>query len=57
MKMRIHISLEVSDLKKSISFYEKLFSQKVSKVKSDYANFRLDEPGLHLALVERPHKE
>ena len=57
MKTRIHISLEVSDLKKSIHFYENLFSHKVSKVKSDYANFRMDEPGLHLALVERAREK
>lgn len=57
MQSRIHISLEVSDLKKSVVFYEKLFSQKVSKLKEQYANFRVDEPALHLALVAKKSQD
>ncbi len=60
MKTRIHISLQVGDLDKSIAFYTRLFGEGPSKVKSDYANWRLDEPGLHLALVHNasaPTKE
>ena len=54
MSTKIHVSLEVSDLRESVTFYERLFSRKVSKLKEDYANFRMDEPGLHLALVKAP---
>ena len=57
MKSRVHISLEVSDLDRSVSFYESLFSEKASKRKQDYANFRMDQPSLHLALVRDQSKK
>ena len=50
--MRVHISLSVSDLAKSRSFYSNLFGQEASKEKPDYINYRLDEPSIHLALVQ-----
>jgi len=50
---RIHISLPVSDLDRSVAFYQTLFGQSPGKIRDDYANFRLDEPGLMLALVVR----
>lgn len=49
--MRVHISLPVKDLERSRTFYSRLFGKPASKVKSDYLNFRLDEPSIHLALV------
>lgn len=52
--MRIHINLSVADLDRSIAFYTRLFGRGPSKVRADYANWRLDEPGLHLALVHDP---
>jgi predicted lactoylglutathione lyase len=52
MNMRVHISLPVTNLAASMNFYEKLFGQTASKVKDDYANFRLDHPSIHLALVQ-----
>lgn len=52
---RIHISLGVADLDRSVDFYQTLFTRSPSKVRDDYANFRLDEPGLMLALVSRPN--
>jgi catechol 2,3-dioxygenase-like lactoylglutathione lyase family enzyme len=54
MDTRVHISLEVRDLEASIKFYQQLFQREPTKVKSDYANFRMDAPSLHLALVHRP---
>ena len=54
MPLRVHVSLPVSDLDASIAFYENLFATKVSKRRDDYANFRLDEPGIHLALNVSP---
>jgi catechol 2,3-dioxygenase-like lactoylglutathione lyase family enzyme len=51
--MRIHISLSVSSIEKSTAFYAALFGHDVSKTKPGYANFRLDEPPIHLALMER----
>ncbi len=50
MKTRIHISLEVKDLKKSVEFYSRVFQTEPTRLKDDYANFRLEEPQLHLAL-------
>lgn len=51
--MRIHISLPVSDLEKSVAFYSAVLDSPASKLEDDYANFRLDEPAIHLALVSR----
>jgi hypothetical protein len=51
MESRVHISIEVSNLQKSILFYENLFKHDATKVRPDYANFRLDEPRIHLSLV------
>ncbi len=51
MSLRVHVSVPVSDLDRSIAFYAGLFGVEPSKVKDDYANFRLDEPAIHLALV------
>ena len=52
--MRVHINLPATDLKASIDFYSGLFGARPSKTRDDYANWRLDEPGLHLALVHGP---
>lgn len=54
MKTRIHVSLPVSNLEASKAFYAKLFGTSPTKVKADYANWRLDTPALHLALVHAP---
>lgn len=51
---RVHINIPVQDLERSIHFYSKLYGAEPSKVKADYANFRLEEPALHLALVKNP---
>jgi catechol 2,3-dioxygenase-like lactoylglutathione lyase family enzyme len=56
MQSRIHVSLEVADLKRSIEFYSKLFGRQPTKIKTDYANFRMDDPQLHLALVHKPRR-
>lgn len=52
MSVRVHISLPVSDLQASLSFYEQLFGQPPSKIRDGYANFRLDQPPIHLALEQ-----
>ena len=54
--MKVHISLNVSSIDKSLGFYTALFGKDPSKRKGGYANFRLDEPPIHLALVENPGK-
>ena len=50
--MRVHVSLNVSSLENSVDFYSRLFGLPASKTKEAYANFRLDEPPIHLALKE-----
>lgn len=55
MKYRPHINIPVSNLSESISFYEKIFGVPPTKVKEDYANFRLSDPAIHLALVYKPN--
>lgn len=50
--MRIHISLNVESVERSKAFYSALFGVPASKEREDYANFRLDEPPVHLALQE-----
>lgn len=54
MQSRVHVSLEVSNLDAAISFYNKLFQTEPSKRQTDYANYRLQNPQLHLALVLKP---
>ena len=54
MKSRVHINLSVSDIERSTEFYSLLFGEQPTKIREDYANFRLDRPGLHLALVKSP---
>lgn len=40
MDIRIHISLEVSDIESAVGIYSRLFQHEPTKVRSDYANFR-----------------
>jgi catechol 2,3-dioxygenase-like lactoylglutathione lyase family enzyme len=51
---KTHISLNVSNVEKSIQFYEVFFGEKVNKVRTGYANFDLNNPPLKLALNEVP---
>lgn len=57
MDTRVHISLEVSNLEHAVAFYSRLFQHEPTKLKADYANFRLETPQLHLALVENPQRK
>jgi catechol 2,3-dioxygenase-like lactoylglutathione lyase family enzyme len=45
-----HISLNVSDLARSIEFYQKLFGTPPAKRRPDYAKFELEDPPLVLSL-------
>ena len=45
----LHVSLNVGDLEKSVTFYRGLFGEP-KKLKSDYAKFVGSEPEIHLAL-------
>lgn len=49
---RMHVSLYVSDLDKTIEFYTTFFNQMPSKVKSGYAKYELEKPSLIISFVE-----
>lgn len=51
--VRFHLSLNVSDLGKSIGFFSVLLGTEPAKRRSDYAKFELDNPPLVLSL--EPH--
>lgn len=51
MTARVHLSLAVRDLDASVAFYAALFGRPPAKRRDDYANWRLDDPGLMLSLV------
>jgi len=48
---RFHFAMNVSDLEKSVAFYEKLFGLPAAKHHPDYAKFELEEPPLVFSLV------
>ncbi len=49
MASAVHISLNVSDLSRSVDFYRRFLGEP-RKLKADYAKFVADEPEIHLAL-------
>ncbi len=53
MNPKTHISLDVTNLERSLTFYSTLFGMPPTKVKPGYAKFDVAEPGLVLALQEK----
>jgi catechol 2,3-dioxygenase-like lactoylglutathione lyase family enzyme len=49
--IKFHISLNASDLDRSVAFYRVLFGMEPAKVREDYAKFELAEPPLVLSLI------
>jgi lactoylglutathione lyase len=47
---RLHVHLNVSDLDKSIVFYNRLFNATPSVSKTDYAKWELDNPAVNFAI-------
>ncbi len=52
--VRFHLSLNVSDLERSIAFYGVLFGRPPAKCRPDYAKFELDDPPVVLSLEPTP---
>lgn len=52
--LKPHVSLNVSDIERSVVFYEKAFAVSASKRRPGYAKFDLQEPSLNLTLVQAP---
>lgn len=53
---RMHIHITVPNLDESILFYNSLFGEEPSKIKSDYAKWALDEPRVNFAISTRSTK-
>jgi catechol 2,3-dioxygenase-like lactoylglutathione lyase family enzyme len=51
-KSRMHVSLMVSDINKTIEFYNQFFATEPSKIKQGYAKYELTEPGLIISFIE-----
>lgn len=49
----VHVGINVTNLEKSIEFYQKVFGVEAVKVKEDYAKFLLETPGLNFTLNVR----
>jgi catechol 2,3-dioxygenase-like lactoylglutathione lyase family enzyme len=52
--VRFHLSLNVSNLERSVAFYRTLFNKEPAKRRADYAKFELDDPPLVLSLEPTP---
>ena len=50
---RVHIALDSSNIDRSVDFYSRLFGQKPTKLRPDYAKFEVADPPLNLALNAR----
>src|SRR5688572_27698328 len=48
--MRAHISINVSDVEKSVEFYKKVFGLAPQKQTDNYAKFDLKEPALNFSM-------
>src|SRR5262245_17150731 len=49
--LKFHVSLNVTDLRRSMAFYRVLLGVDPAKVREDYAKFELVEPPLILSLI------
>lgn len=49
---RMHVSLYVADIEKTVIFYETFFKQKAEKLRLGYAKFHLSSPSLIISFVE-----
>jgi catechol 2,3-dioxygenase-like lactoylglutathione lyase family enzyme len=52
--LKAHVSLNVSDIERSVAFYEKAFGVAASKRRPGYAKFDLEAPSLNLTMLEAP---
>jgi hypothetical protein len=50
---RFHVHISVDSLSQSMEFYNTLFGQAASVVKTDYAKWMLDDPRINFAISQR----
>ena len=55
--LKVHVSLNVRDVGKSMEFYQRMLGLQPSKVRTGYAKFDVSNPPLNLALNEVPALE
>ncbi|MEO9476842.1 MAG: ArsI/CadI family heavy metal resistance metalloenzyme [Cyclobacteriaceae bacterium] len=55
-QLKFHLSLFVSDIDETVSFYQTLFGVEPVKVKEDYAKFETENPGLVISFIQSPEK-
>lgn len=48
--LKTHVALNVTNLSKSVAFYQAMFGVAPVKYKSDYAKFDLEQPALNLTM-------
>ncbi len=53
---RMHVSLYVSDITKTVNFYSAFFGIEPLKVKSNYAKYILEKPSLIISFVENKER-
>jgi catechol 2,3-dioxygenase-like lactoylglutathione lyase family enzyme len=53
---RMHVSLYVSDLVQTISFYNLFFGKAPEKIRKGYVKYVLDEPSLIISFIESPQR-
>src|SRR5436189_25530 len=53
---RMHVSLYVSDIRKSTAFYTSFFGQEPNKFKPGYAKYILEQPSLIISFVENKER-
>jgi catechol 2,3-dioxygenase-like lactoylglutathione lyase family enzyme len=50
---RFHVHVNVTDLERSIAFYQQLFGSAPAVIKDDYAKWMLDDPRINFAISRR----
>lgn len=53
---RLHLHIAVDDLQHNIDFYSALFGVTPTVVKTDYAKWQLEDPGVNFAISSRGRK-
>lgn len=53
---RLHVSLAVDQLDRSVRFYSALFAAEPTVLKPDYAKWMLDDPRVNFSISTRGHK-
>ena len=53
---RMHVSLYVADIHKTVEFYSSFFGQEPAKVKPDYAKYVLEKSSLIISFVENKER-